>query len=117
VFPPSAEVPVISETVPVVAGDAIKVDYSLGLSAVSTADWTIAVEYRLYRNGTLINTRTFSRDGSTATTQIFPMSNTYVDLATLTTFHTYELRVIVTASTNISSASATQRDINMIVFT
>ena len=106
----------ISNSVAATAGDNLKIDYSLGTEVDTTANYTFTCEYRLYRSGTLINTRVLNRTQSSAGTQRFMVSNTYVDTALLTTTYLYELRVIVIGATNVTSASCVNRAINMIVF-
>lgn len=72
---------------------------------------------RLYRDTTLIDTRTFNRSSSQAGTQRFPLASTQVDVVPATTTSTYSLRIIVTADLNITSTTAHNRDLNIITFT
>lgn len=120
VFPPLAtEVPIVSVTQAVTAGQNLKIDYSYAIDFVVTASWSFVFESRLYRDGTLINTRTFNRSGTTAGNQRFPLSNTFVDTVPATSAaSTYQVRVIVTAATSLTSgATGTSIDENIITFT
>ncbi len=95
-----------SATLAVTAGDELKIDDTFGVNAVTTANWSITFEVRLYRDATLINTVTETRSGSVAGTQTFPVASTYVDTAPATSAaSTYSERVIVTSATNVTSAS------------
>jgi hypothetical protein len=108
----------MSVTQSVVAAERLKIDYSTAINAVCTANYSIVFEMRLYRDGTLIQTRTYNRTGSNAGTQRFPLSDTYVDTAPTTTgASTYQVRTIVTTGTNVTSATTgTSNDINIITF-
>ncbi|WP_242980113.1 hypothetical protein [Hungatella xylanolytica] len=107
---------VASTTASVITDNNVKVDYGIDLQNVTTADYSYTAELRLYRDGTLIDTRTSSFSGSVAATQNTAIANTYVDTAPATTTSTYQLRVIYTAATNITSASVINRNLNLIVF-
>ena len=100
----------------VTAGNDVKVDYSLSLSYITTANYEIAAETRLYRDGTLLETREFNQSGSTAGTHTFAMLGTLVDTAPLTTTSTYEIRVITTTANNVTSGSVATRNMNLIIF-
>ncbi|WP_330512842.1 SH3 domain-containing protein [Lacrimispora algidixylanolytica] len=110
------EVAVANVSNAVIAGNEVKVDYSLNLSYVTTADYEIAAETRLYRDGTLLETREFNQSGSTAGTHTFAMLGTYVDIAPATTTSTYEIRIITTTAINVTSVSAVSRNINLLIF-
>jgi hypothetical protein len=101
----------------VITGNLLKVDYALSYEGVFTSNWSVTAEFRLYRDGTLITTRTLNRSGSPAGTNRFPVANTYVDTAPATTSSTYELRVITTAASNLTSATTINRYLNIILFT
>ena len=115
-FPPSAEVTVITQNVPVTIGDDVKIDHAQGFEFVSTANYSITAEFRIYRDATLIHTRTLDRVGAAAGTNRIPFCDTHVDTAVANTTSLYEIRVIVTAATNITSATANNPDLNLIVF-
>ncbi|MGC7872892.1 hypothetical protein ACPUYX_15370, partial [Desulfosporosinus sp. SYSU MS00001] len=120
VYPPlDTEVTVASVTQSVVAGQQLKIDYAFAVEFVTTANWAFVFETRLYRDATLINTRTFNRNAASAGTQRFPLSSTYVDVAPATSASsTYSVRVIVTTATNITSgATGASIDMNIITFT
>ncbi|MCB8814612.1 hypothetical protein LJE72_03480, partial [Desulfosporosinus sp. SRJS8] len=120
VFPPlDTEATVASVTQSVVINQRLKIDYAFGLDFVVTSDWAFVFETRLYRDSTLINTRTSNRSGQTAGTQRFPLSSTYVDTAPATSASsTYSVRVIVTTATNVTSAdTGNSITLNIITFT
>ncbi len=94
----------------------MKIDYALAFSSINDADYSIEAEFRLYRDGTLIDARNMSTSGTAAGTQVIDIFNTYVDTAVSTGTLTYDVRVIVTSATNITSADAINRNINAIVF-
>ena len=102
-----------------VAGQNLKIDYAYAVDFVVTANWAFTFESRLYRDGNLINTRTMNRSAATAGTQRFPLSNTYVDTAPATSAaSTYSVKVIVTATTSVTSAATGNNiDENIITFT
>jgi hypothetical protein len=114
--PLNTEVSVATVSNAVTEGNDVKVDYSLSLLYVTTADYQIAAETRLYRDGTLLETREFNRSGSTAGTHTFAMLGTLVDTAPVTTTSTYEIRVITTTATNVTSGSVATRNMNLIIF-
>jgi hypothetical protein len=116
ILPVTTEVTVLSLNVPVTVGENIKIDYALSLNAVTSANWEFDCEVRLYRDSTLINTRTILRTASQSGTQRFPLADTQVDTAVATGTSTYSLRTFITVATNVSSATAINRDINAIVF-
>jgi hypothetical protein len=118
VAPPlNTEVTVASITLNVISGNLLKIDYALAYEAIFSANWTVSVEFRLYRDGTLITVRTLFRIGSQAGTNRFPVANTYVDTAPATTSSTYQLRVITTAASNLTSSTTINRYLNIIQFT
>ncbi|WP_404332363.1 hypothetical protein [Mesobacillus maritimus] len=89
----------------------------MGVEPVTTANSTMTIEFRTYRDGALLQTKVFNRSISGAGTQRFMVGNTYVDTAPATNpTSTYELRLIVTAATNITSVTAVNRDLNLIKF-
>jgi multidrug efflux pump subunit AcrA (membrane-fusion protein) len=94
----------------------LKIDLAISVEAITSANSSLTFEVRLYRNGTLIATRTIQRNLSAAGTQRFPMANTFVDTAIATTTSIYEVRVIFTTATNVTSATALNRNINIISF-
>ncbi|MNP14410.1 hypothetical protein D3C76_1067320 [compost metagenome] len=94
----------------------MKIDLAVSVEAITTANSSLTFEVRLYRDGTLINTRTIQRNLSAAGTQRFPIANTFVDTAVATTTSTYQVRVIFTTATNVTSATAINRNINIITF-
>ena len=105
-----------SQSIGVTSGQQIKVDYAFGLNSVTTANYTLDAEFRLYRDGVLIATRGLDRVGASAGTQRYPIANTYVDTAVATGTSTYDVRVIITTATNITSSAAINRNLNMIAF-
>ncbi len=120
IFPPLVtEVMVASVNQSVVAGQELKIDYALTIDAVVTSNWSTTFELRLYRDVTLLETRTYNTSQATSGTQSIPLSNTYVDTAPATTASTtYQLRVIATAATNVSSMSTgASIGLNIITFT
>ncbi|MBV7276527.1 collagen-like protein, partial [Clostridium sp. PL3] len=114
VYPPlNTEVTVASVTLSVTAGQNLKIDYALAINFIVTANWSVAYEVRLYRDGTLINTRQNNRLGTAAGNQRLPISSTYVDtVPTTSAASTYSIRVIVTTAVNVTSA-ATGNNINL----
>ncbi|WP_268353579.1 hypothetical protein [Bacillus haynesii] len=88
----------------------------MAVEAVNTANSNIIFEIRLYRNGTLFQTRVFNRSLAAAGTQRFPLASTIVDTAPVTATVNYSVRVAVTSATNVSSAAAFNRDLNLIRF-
>jgi hypothetical protein len=74
------------------------------------------VEVRLYRDGTLINTCTLNNAESAAGTQTIPISGTFVDTAFMTGVPMYQVRVIFTQATNVTSATAYNSNLNAILF-
>ncbi|OOM62174.1 hypothetical protein CLBEIC_39570 [Clostridium beijerinckii] len=117
VYPPlNTEVSVVTLGVPTIVGENIKIDYALAIENVTTANSTQTLEIRLYRDGTLITTRIIERTIASAGTQRFPISNTFVDTAVVTGTTTYDIRVIYTTATNITTGTAFNRNINTIAF-
>ena len=119
VFPPlSTETTVVSVTDSVVAGQNLKIDYSFETIFIVNAGWSFTYQVRLYRDATLINTRTFNFSAATAGTQTFSSFGTYVDTAPATSAgSTYSVRVIVTSATNVTSAATGNTiNLNMILF-
>lgn len=90
--------------------------YALALATNATANNSITAEFRLYRNGTLLTTRTFIRNLNVSGVQRFNLADTYVDTSPATVLTTYELRVIVTSSNSITSVEAVNRYLNIIRF-
>ena len=82
----------------------------------TTSNYAFTCETRLYRDDVLISTQTLNQTGSQEGTQIFPVHNTFVDIAVANTTSNYEVRAIITAQTNLSSASALNRNLNFIRF-
>ncbi|SHI27980.1 hypothetical protein [Clostridium intestinale] len=117
VFPPlNTVVTVVSVAVPVTTGDELKIDFVIYIENVTEGSSEQTFETRLYRDGTLINTITIQRSISSAGPQTFQIPNTYVDTAVATIASTYEVRVIFTTAMNITSASAINRNMNIINF-
>jgi hypothetical protein len=118
VLPPlSTETTVATVTSAVTIGDEVKIDYSLELQPTVTDNNSLTAEIRLYRDATLINTKTVATMDSSAGTLSIPIAGTYVDTAITTTTATYGVRVIVTEATNITSANAVNSNMNLIIFT
>jgi hypothetical protein len=115
-IPLSTEVTVADLIVPVTAGNFIKLDYAFSVEMATTANNTWTLETRLYRGSTLINTKRYQENNDALGTFRFTCSNTYVDSAFATATSTYQVRVIVTSATNVTSTSASDRNINAIVF-
>ncbi len=117
--PYSTEVPVVSITQPTLTGQQVKVDYALAVEFVTTANWSFVCEIRLYRSGSLINSRIFNRSDQQAGNQRYPISSTYVDTAPSNNPTTvYQVRVVVTTAVNITSATTgLYNNINSITFT
>ena len=69
-----------------------------------------------YRNGALIATRITNTVGSGSGTQLFPIADIFVDTTPVVGLNTYQLRVIVTAVSNITSLSVINRNMNIIQF-
>ncbi|WP_236689799.1 hypothetical protein [Bacillus sp. TH008] len=106
-------------TVPGVAvsiGQNVKIDYALAVEAVNAANSNIIFELRLYRDGSLLQTRIFNRSLAVAGTQRFPLANTFVDVIPAAATATYTVRVAVTTASNVTSAAAFNRDLNIIRF-
>jgi hypothetical protein len=117
VYPPLyTEVTVVSLICPLTAGMSAKIDYALSFEALGTANSSIAVEARLYRDGTLISSRGFIDSQSIAGVQKTTLSDTFVDVASVTSTATYSVRIIVTSSTNITSATVSNRNLNCMTF-
>lgn len=117
-FYPPLNTEVVVATLPVntTINQPLKIDLALSVSAVTTANSNFIFQARLYRNGVLISTRTIQRNVTAAGTQIFPIANTYAELATISGTTTYEVRVIATTATNVTSAVALNRSLNIISF-
>jgi hypothetical protein len=116
ILPVTTEIPIISLPVTVTAGEDVKVDYSLSIEVVATANWSINVQNRLYRDSTLIDTRIFNRSATTAGTQRFPIASTQVDTAVATGTSIYSILTFVTTANSVTAATANNIDINAIVF-
>ena len=115
-FPPlSTEVTVVSTTLSVTAGDELVIISALEQVPNTTANWAITYECRLYRDATLIHSRSINRSGSIAGNQTFNNSIVFTDTAPATTAATtYNVRFIVTSATNIISSS-TGNNINLVI--
>jgi hypothetical protein len=114
-FPPiGTEITVIDLAAPVTAGQNVKLDYALSFEANAAANSSFTFETRLYRDATLINSRTYI-DTTPAGTFRITCSDTYVDTAPANATSNYSVRVIVTQAT-IISATASNRSLNAIVF-
>jgi hypothetical protein len=111
-----AETTVATISAPVTVGQEIKIDHALGIETVVTSNWSINLHLRIYRDSTLIHTRSFNRTATTAGTQRFDFADTYVDTAPAEVTSTYDLRVIFTTATNVTSATAFGTDMNLLVF-
>jgi hypothetical protein len=117
IYPPlNTEVTIATVTQNAVAGQNLKIDWGIAEELVVSANWTVTIENRIYRDATLISTRTFNRTASAAGTQRIPQSNTYVDTAPTTGSFTYTLRAIITTETSLTSAAAINRNMNIITF-
>ncbi|GIN34025.1 MULTISPECIES: collagen-like triple helix repeat-containing protein [Bacillus subtilis group] len=99
--------------VPVTSGQDILINYALALETVATANNNVIFQVRLYRDGTLLQTRIFNRNAQLAGTQRFPLSDTYVDTVPATTTLTYTVRIAVTTASSITSATAFNRNLNL----
>ncbi|PGL66797.1 hypothetical protein CN925_21025, partial [Bacillus sp. AFS055030] len=118
VFPPiNTEVTIVSITQAVLANQQLKIDYATAIELVVTANWTVTFQLRLYRDATLIDTRVFNTNQTTAGTHRFQFASTQVAIAPANATSTYSLRVIFTTSVSVTSASAINRDMNIITFT
>ncbi len=98
------------------SGQDVKIDYSLNLIPMVSANWYIKCEIRLYRDGTLIKTDRIDRWGNVAGTYNDPLSGTFVDIVTSTGNHTYEVRTFFETAANTTMVSASQRCLNIIAF-
>lgn len=117
VFPPvSTEVSVVSQAVIMAAGQRAKIDYALETEILTVANYNYNAVYRLYRNSTLIHTRTSNRRAQDAGTQRIPFCDTYIDVSPTSNTNTYDIRLIFTSATNLTSATSFNRDINIILF-
>ncbi|QJW47282.1 hypothetical protein HA075_16715 [bacterium BFN5] len=117
VYPPgSTEVTVITLALPVLIGEAIKIDYALSFAFDNIANASFDAELRLYRDGTLIDSRILNLIAPSAGSQNYPICNTQVDIAPATGTSTYEIRTIVPSDTNLISATVSNRNINIIRF-
>ena len=73
-LPANNEVVVASVTTSTTAGQNIKVDYALQVDTDTAANSSIAIEFRLYRGGTLLLTRMFRRSLAAAGSQVFDIA-------------------------------------------
>lgn len=112
----STETTIGSLNVPTTIGQNIKVDFAISVDVVTTANSNFTFQVRTYRNGTLLDTRTVQRNVNVAITSRFPIASTNVNTAATTGTTTYEVRIIFTSVSNVSSASALNLDINAIRF-
>ncbi|MFF2586253.1 collagen-like protein, partial [Peribacillus sp. NPDC058075] len=110
------ETTVVTMNVPTTVGQNIKVDYAVSIDVVTTANSSFTFQTRLYRNGTLLDTRAVQRSVSSAGTSRFPVASTNVNTAAITGTTTYEIRIAYTAASNVTSSSALNADINAIRF-
>ncbi len=94
----------------------MKIDYGESVEFVATSNFSVTYEFRLYRNGTLIHTRITNRVGTASGTNRIPIADTYVDTTPVVGLNTYQLRVIVTAATNITTLTVINRNMNIIQF-
>ncbi|MCY8131229.1 collagen-like protein, partial [Bacillus spizizenii] len=102
--------------VPTNNGENIKVDFSISVDVVTTANSNFTFQIRMYRNGVLIDTRTVQRNINAALTSRFPVASTNVNTAVVTGTTSYEIRIIFMNASNVSSASAINLEINTIRF-
>ncbi|MEC0768501.1 hypothetical protein [Bacillus atrophaeus] len=101
---------------PTVAGQLIKLDLAISVDVTTTANSNFTFQIRVYRNGVLIDTRSVQRNINVAITSRFPIATTYVNTAAVTGTTSYEVRIIFTTASNVSSSSALNLDINAISF-
>ncbi|MUF99442.1 collagen-like protein, partial [Bacillus tequilensis] len=103
-------------SMPTVTGQLIKLDFAISVDVTTTANSNFTFQTRVYRNGVLVDTRSVQRNVNAAITSRFPIATTYVDTATVTGTTSYEIRIIFTTVSNVSSSSALNLDINAIRF-
>ncbi|MET3408780.1 MULTISPECIES: hypothetical protein [Priestia] len=116
-MPLNTEVTVASVTQNVLMNRQLKIDYALAVEIGTAVDWSFAFEMRLYRDTTLIDTRIFNRSSQQAGTQRFPLASTQIDIVPATAISTYSLRIIVITSKSVNTATANNRDLNIITIT
>lgn len=73
------ETSVVTMNVPTIIGQNVKVDYAVSIDVVTTANSNFTFQTRLYRNGTLVDTRSVQRSISAAGTSRFPIASTNVN--------------------------------------
>lgn len=110
------ETTVVTLNVPTIVGQNIKVDLAVSIDVITTANSNFTFQIRLYRNGTLLDTRVVQRSVSSAGTSRFPVASTNVNTAAITGTTTYEIRIAYTVASNVTSSSAINADINAIRF-
>ena len=116
-YPPlNTEVAVATVNIPVTTGLQVKIDYAVSVEVITTSNWAMSFEVRLYRDTTLITTKTFIDSAASAGTHRFSISNTQVDTSVSTETTGYQLRIIFTTATNVATGTALNRNINAIVF-
>ncbi|MHA7767117.1 collagen-like triple helix repeat-containing protein, partial [Bacillus atrophaeus] len=101
---------------PTVAGQLIKLDLAISVDVTTTANSNFTFQIRIYRNGVLIDTRSVQRNIIVAVTSRFPIATTYVNTAAVTGMTSYEVRIIFTTASNVTSSNALNLDINAISF-
>ena len=89
----------------------------MNITAITLANYSLRVEFRLYRNAVLLDTAVLERSVTASSgNQTFPVSNTFVDTAIATGANIYVVNVIVTVAANVINVTAYNRDINAIRF-
>ncbi|MDK8641538.1 collagen-like triple helix repeat-containing protein, partial [Niallia taxi] len=115
-IPLGTETTVNTVSLPVTAGNEIKIDTSQQVAVVTTANWALSFNINIRRNGTLITQQTIARSGNTAGTQRFIGSISFVDVAPATGTDTYTVSIQTTIATSVTSATSEQRLINITRF-
>ncbi|MEW4282455.1 NTTRR-F1 domain [Priestia koreensis] len=117
IYPPlNTEITVNTVSVTAITGNIMKIDFAIGAVFASGENYNISYEARLYRNGILINSRVITRSGISSGTSRIPVSNTFVDISPIVGINLYEVRMIVTTASSITSFSAINRNLNIIKF-
>jgi hypothetical protein len=112
IFPPlSTETSIVSLSVNVVAGQFLILNFHSVLELITTANWTVGLEFRLYKDATLLETLPIDDNGSSTSIIRKLYSGTYIDTIVATGIATYQLRVIITSATNITTASSIRQNI------
>ncbi|WP_286904445.1 hypothetical protein [Clostridium sp. UBA1652] len=107
IYPPFlTEVTLNTLSVPVLAGQNLKIDVSLSLvyEHPQNVDSQISIQLRLYKNATLIDFTRLTQSLSTDTTERIPISYTFIDSAAITSTDIYTIRTEVTAANNITQS-------------